>query len=199
MQWGVRATAPIPTAAAPASQELDALTRLRATRRDQRACRALVACYQHRVYALVGRMLQPRGLDAQVDDVAQETFLRVFRHLDRFVDDGRARLSTWILTIATRLCIDAIRRAERPSVAGAPQPDQARRPDQAHAQRSRLAATQAAIAALPPEHQAVLVLRAFHDLDYPEIGAALDLAPGTVKSRLARARARLRELLEAPR
>lgn len=198
MQWGVHAIDTTPMSAGRPAQELDELTRMRASRGDRRACRALVTCYERRVYALIGRMLQPRGLDAQVDDLAQETFLRVFRHLDRFVDDGRARLSTWILTIATRLCIDAIRRAERPRVAS-PVSSTGARPDQAHAQRSRLAAAQAAIAQLPPEQQAVLVLRAFHDLDYPEIATALDLAPGTVKSRLARARARLRQLLEAQR
>jgi RNA polymerase sigma-70 factor (ECF subfamily) len=156
-----------------------------------------VECYQRRVYALVGRMLAPRGLDALTADVAQETFLRVFRHLDRFKDDGRARLSTWILTIATRLSIDAIRRAQRPR----PVPAEAApslRPDQTHERRARLAAAQAAIAQLPPEQQAVLVLRAYHDLDYPEIAAALDLAPGTVKSRLARARARLRQAIGEP-
>lgn len=178
--------------------ELDTLTRARAARGDDRACRALVECYQRRIYALVGRMLGPRGLDGLVADVAQETFLRVFRHLDRFADDGRARLSTWILTIATRLCIDTIRAAQRPRPAPSEAPP-ALRPDQAHDRRARLAAVQAAIATLPPEQQAVLVLRAWHDLDYAEIAAALDLAPGTVKSRLARARARLRHALGDPK
>lgn len=157
-----------------------------------------MTCYQRRIYALVGRMLQPRGLDAQVDDVAQETFLRAFRHLDRFDSAGPGRLSTWILTIATRLSIDAIRRAGRPTPVP-PRPPAVRRPDVAHAQRTRLAAAQAAVASLPPEQQAVLVLRAWHGLDYADIARALDLAPGTVKSRIARARARVRAALEAQR
>ncbi len=61
--------------------------------------------------------------------------------------------------------------------------------------RERSHRIEVAMAALPAEMRAVLVLRAFHDLDYPEIAAALDLEVGTVKSRLSRARAALRAVL----
>lgn len=180
------------------TDELDELTLRRAARAEPAACRAVVVCYERRVFALIGRMLEPRGLGAAVEDLAQETFLRVFRHLDGFDHGAGPRPSTWILTIATRLTIDRIRADEK-----RPDDDTWRRPalgvverpDEAHARREQLRAAQAAIAELRPEHQAVLVLRAFHDLDYAEIGAALDLATGTVKSRLARARAQLRARL----
>jgi len=177
--------------------ERDDATRARATRGDRRACRALVACYQHRIFALIGRMLRPHGLDAHIEDVAQETFLRVFRHLDRFEADGRARLSTWILTIATRLCIDRLR-AHRPaeSLDRAP-------PGMLVGERPHDgpigAGLERAIAALPPDWQAVFVLRVGHDMDYAEIGAALDIPVGTVRSRLSRARARLRTKLKGER
>jgi RNA polymerase sigma-70 factor (ECF subfamily) len=55
---------------------------------------------------------------------------------------------------------------------------------------------EAAMARLPEEMRAVVVLRAYHDFDYDEIAAALGLEPGTVKSRLGRARSALREVLE---
>src|SRR5438105_4102458 len=76
----------------------------RARRGDQAAARALVLRYQGAVFTVLSRILGPsrRGL---VPDLAQETFLRVFRGLPAFVSDQRARLSTWILTIATRLAI----------------------------------------------------------------------------------------------
>ncbi len=176
--------------------EIDDVTRTRAIRGDGRACRALVERYQHRVFALVGRMLRPHGLDTLIEDVAQETFLRVFTHLGRFRPDGRARLSTWILTIATRLCIDRLRK-RRPqtsldalpasALAGGPRADRA--PIGAGLER--------AIASLPPDWQAVFVLRVGHELDYAEIADALEIPVGTVRSRLSRARARLRTALQA--
>lgn len=176
--------------------EIDEMTRVRAARGDARACRTLVERYQHRVFALVGRMLRPHGLDALIEDVSQETFMRVFAHLGRFRPDGRARLSTWILTIATRLCIDRLRK-RRPqtsldavpasALVGGPTADRA--PIGAGLER--------AIAALPPDWQAVFVLRVGHDLDYGEIASALEIPVGTVRSRLSRARAQLRAALRA--
>lgn len=187
------ASAEEPALSQPAA-ELDELTLARAVRGDRRACRALVECYQHRVFALAGRMLRPHGLDAGIEDAAQETFLRVFRHLGRFRPGGAARLSTWILTIATRLCIDRLR-ARRPTTAIDDAPPL---PGPARADGAPIGAgLEAAIAALPPDWQAVFVLRVGHELDYGEIAEALDIPVGTVRSRLSRARARLRDALAA--
>ncbi len=186
-----RMTGP-PPASAPT--ELDDHTRTRAVRGDRRACRALVRCYERRVFALIGRMLRPHGLDAAVEDIAQETFLRVFAHLGRYRADGRARLSTWILTISTRLCIDRLRKrrpatplddAPTAALAGGPAADRA----------PIGAGLEQAIAALPPDWQAVFVLRAGHELEYGEIADALDIPIGTVRSRLSRARRQLRAAL----
>src|SRR5215831_16089459 len=89
-----------------AEPELDDLTLARAQRGDEPACRTLVERYQRPVFALLGRMCG----HARVEDLAQETFLRVFRALPRFDRSGPARLSTWILTVATRLALDELRR-----------------------------------------------------------------------------------------
>ncbi len=173
--------------------ELDDLQLKAAQKGRPAATRALVLMYQHRVFAVCSRMLACRGLSAAVEDVAQETFGQVFTHLKRFQTKGSARLSTWILTIATRRCIDRIRaderRARRETWAAAPQPAPA--PDTTVLGR-QLAAL---VGALPPEQHAVFVLRAFHEFEVAEIGAALKLPTGTVKSRLSRARARLRQAL----
>src|SRR5215470_592892 len=99
---------PLPSRAG--SRELDDVTLARAQRGEAAAWRALVEHYQRAVFALLSRMLAPSGRAALVEDLAQETFLRAFRALPAFDRGGRARLSTWILTIATRLGIDELRR-----------------------------------------------------------------------------------------
>jgi len=168
-----------------APDELDELTLKRAQRGDDRACRELVRAYERRVFALLGRLL---GRD--VEDLAQETFLRVFRALPAFSPAGPARLSTWILTIATRLALDELRR-KRPQL---PAPD-ASLPPEAEA-RALGRAIERAVAALAPDFRAAFLLREYHGLEYDEIARALEVDLGTVKSRLSRARAALREALK---
>jgi RNA polymerase sigma-70 factor (ECF subfamily) len=85
------------------------VTLSRAKRGDREAFRTLVATYQDRVFALLGRMLFASGRVWLVEDLAQETFARVFRALPR--EDGRTRLSTWILSIAARLALNELRRS----------------------------------------------------------------------------------------
>lgn len=161
---------------------------------------ALVKLYERRVFALIGRMLAGRGRQSWVEDLAQETFLRVFRALENFDGRGSAKLSTWILTIATRLTIDELRR-KRPQLQhdpDAPLPG-AVASEQADdlLKRRRIAqAIQAAVAELPEDYRAVFVLREYHHMAYGDIAEALDCDIGTVKSRLSRARGRLRDALE---
>lgn len=177
--------------------ELDEFTLARARRGEAAALSTLVRHHQTAVYALVGRLMAG-GRAHAVDDVAQESFIRVCRGLPRFDPAGPARLSTWILTIATRTCLNALRNGRRsdqlaaavevPDVA----PDDPERTATAGQARRRV---EAAMVALPEDLRAVLVLRGYHDFDYPEIAAALGLELGTVKSRLGRARAALRAAL----
>lgn len=173
------------------ADELDELTLRRAQRGDDAAARALIERYQTRVFALISRMVGP-GRRAEVEDLAQDTFLQVFRALPGFASTGPARLSTWILTFATRRAIDALRR-RAPTVLADPSPSP--RADAAVRRAQAGAALEQAIAALSPDHRAAFLLREVHDLDYDELAAALDVDVGTVKSRLARARAALRVAL----
>jgi RNA polymerase sigma-70 factor (ECF subfamily) len=172
--------------------ELDELTLRRAQHGEERAWRDLIALYQDRVHALVWRMLAGRA-QHRVPDLAQETFVRVLRALPKFDPTGAAKISTWILTIATRLALNELRRPD-----GAPiddEPVAVERTD-ASVERKRLgAAIAAGVAALDDDQRAVLVLREYHELDYAEIASALELEVGTVKSRLSRARAALRAYL----
>lgn len=206
--------------------ELDEVTLARARRGEAAALSALVRHYQRAVYALVGRLMAGGRAVQAADDVAQEVFIRVCRGLARFDPAGPARLSTWILTIATRTTLNALRAGQRSdrlvaeasahaglvatTTAGAGEggsgaisgragpagrdvaPDD---PERAAADRQLGRQVEAAIAAMPEELRAVLILRGYHDFDYPEIAAALGLELGTVKSRLGRARAELRAAL----
>jgi RNA polymerase sigma-70 factor (ECF subfamily) len=159
------------------------------------AFRALVVDHQDAVHAVLAQMLF-RGATADVDDLAQETFLRVSRALPRFEPREPGHLARWIKTIAARVAIDHLRR-KRPAVEsfdervhhlGGASADEL-------AQFRRLGArVEAALTELGDEQRSVLVLRQLHGLDYREIADALQIDLGTVKSRLHRARARLREL-----
>ena len=100
------ASPPIRHHAAPG--ELDLLTLARARRGDGAALTALVKRYQRPVFALVSRMMV--GQPELTEDLAQESMLKVIRGIARFDPEGPSRLSSWVLTIATRTCIDALRR-----------------------------------------------------------------------------------------
>jgi RNA polymerase sigma-70 factor (ECF subfamily) len=187
-------------AAAARPAELDEVSLRRAQRGEAAACRALVERYQRPVFGLLHRMLGPSRCD-RVEDLAQDTFLHVFRALAGFAPLGPARLSTWILTIASRRAVDELRRDTRAAevvVAGLPGAEEPVSPERADdgARRAALAArVEAAVAGLAPEYRAAFLLRAYHGLAYAEIARALEIDPGTVKSRLARARGELRRAL----
>src|SRR5262249_11045862 len=137
----------------------DDVTLCRAQRGDQHACRQLVATYEGRVFALIDRMLgrarQGTERRALVEDVAQESFLRVFRALDSFSPAGPARLSTWILTVATRLALDELGR-RRPMTEPLEEATNRAAPARADERAERLAlgrAIERAVAQLPVDFQ----------------------------------------------
>jgi RNA polymerase sigma-70 factor, ECF subfamily len=179
--------------------DVDELTLARARRGDRQAFRALVERYERPVFALLGRMLFRAGRESLVEDLAQETFVRVFRGLSSFGSDGRNNVSAWILTIAARLAIDELRRRQ-PSA----EPFDSRTLAVAsptatddQSERRRIgSAIERAVAQLGPEYRAAFLLREVHDMDYESIAEALRVDVGTVKSRLSRARAALRRALQ---
>jgi len=183
-----------------APTELDDLALARARTGDATALRALIELYQDRVFALIWRMMLGRGTE-RTHDLAQETFVRVLRGVPQFDPRGTAKLSTWILTIATRVVLNERRRAARDrvesdddAIAATASNDRA----DAALDRSRLTeALTAGIAALHDDQRAVFVLREYHELEYAEIAAALEIEENTVRSRLHRARTSLRAALTA--
>ncbi len=161
--------------------------------------RSIVERHSRAVWDLAVRMLVGSGLEHRAEDLVQETFVRVHRALPGFDRNGPAQLGTWILTIATRLVLNELRNAPRAKATGSIDDAIAVASGDSPAReaelRRRARDVAAAIAELPPPARAVVVLRAYHDLDYDEIAEALEIDVGTVKSRLSRARAELRERL----
>jgi len=170
---------------------------------DQRACRDLVRRYERPVFSVLMRVLR-RAEDAE--DLVQETFIRVFRALDRY--DTERPFAAWIFTIASRLAIDHLRRRRVKTVSltvsepGSTEEreldvvDPGLRPDEvtSHAEEEGRAAS--LIDSLPEHYRIVVLLRHQQDLSYEEIAEALQLPLGTVKARIHRARALLKERIQ---
>lgn len=152
--------------------------------------------YQHRVFGVALRML---GSRAEAQDLAQEVFLRVHGAVADF--RGDAKLSTWLYTITSRLCLNRLASSERRMTREGEEtltrlPSNQAGPA-AELERGELeAALHRAIAELPEERRIVVVLRDLEGLSYEEIAAALELELGTVRSRLHRARMDLKDKLE---
>jgi RNA polymerase sigma-70 factor (ECF subfamily) len=119
--------------------------------------------------------------------------------LPRFSPGGPARLSTWILAIATRVALNHLRqqRRDRPGevVDAAAEPGDGGAGVAEMERKVMAAALVRGLAALSSEHRAIVFLREYHGLDYDEIARALEIEVGTVASRLNRAREQLRRSL----
>lgn len=165
----------------------------RAQRGDGEAFRQLVEAYQTQVYRLALRMCG----ESAADDVTQEAFLAAWRALPDF--RGDCRFSTWLYRLTTNAGIDWLRREKRyrsaDDVTELELPDDAPSPQEQAEQSETQSAVRRALSRLSEEHRQVLLLRYMQELDYGEIAAALDVSEGTVKSRINRAKGRLRELL----
>jgi RNA polymerase sigma-70 factor (ECF subfamily) len=190
----------------------DVLRRARAG--DQVAFTEVVRHYDHRLRALAFRLLGDR---AAMDDALQDAYVKAFRALPGFRED--AALGTWLYQITYRACIDQQRRESRhrtgaagvsgpggspsagPSSGARPGAPGGREPaatgasgDPAGTAATRTDLTRA-LAALPVDQRAAVLLVDAEGLDYDAAAAVLGVAPGTIASRLSRARATLRAAL----
>ena len=157
---------------------------------DRAAMEALLRRHYDRIFALCRRVT---GSDADGADAAQEALIAIVRGLPRF--DGRAQFSTWVYRVATNVCLDELRRQRRrpvPGLGDAELPATADPVDDVPLLEDRVGDRMdidAALATLPPDFRAAVVLRDVCQLDYAEIGQVLGIPPGTVRSRIARGRA----------
>ena len=178
-------------------QELSRATLEGCKAHEPLAFRTFVLCHQSAVFALVSRIVGP---GAQVQDLAQEIFLRAYRAFPSFDLDGPARVSTWVLTIAVRLALNARKRTARTVVVPLTDAIVVRdsiTPETEQARRELGRAIARAAAELSDDQRAAFVLAEFHGMSLSDIAAALEIPEGTVKTRLFRARALLRERLTA--
>jgi RNA polymerase sigma-70 factor, ECF subfamily len=160
------------------------------------AQQAVLERFERPVWAVVCRILGRAGRDGVADDVAQDALLAVLRGLPRLQLDHGAPLATWVLTIAARTALSELRRRHPPTTSIEDSELVAdERPDHRAEQDSSLGAIADAVETLTPEIRATFVLRAYHELAYPEIAEILGVDLGTVKSRLFRARAALQRRL----
>ena len=175
----------------------------RAQRGDVESFNALVRAYEGRVYNLCYRML---GDADSAADAAQDAFLAAFRNLRSF-RGGSFR--SWMLRIATNACYDQLRaRKRRPTVSLDESDDDeeasplqiadlAESPSDFALRRELAAAIERGLSELPDEQRIILVLSDIEGLAYDEIAQITNTNLGTVKSRLSRGRARLRDVLKA--
>ncbi|MEO5618074.1 MAG: sigma-70 family RNA polymerase sigma factor [Candidatus Eisenbacteria bacterium] len=158
---------------------------------------AIVRHYQRAVYRIAYGLTRNT---ADADDLAQETFVRAYQAIGRFrVGEP---LYPWLARIATNLAFSLFRRRRRrPETSIEPLVESGRQwasdddPSENLARSERGERVQKAFSRLSEEHQAVLALRVVQDLSYEEIASALRIPPGTVMSRLSRARAELKKHL----
>jgi len=169
---------------------------------DADAFEEIVKTYEKPIYNLA---LRYTANPDDAFDVTQDVFLRVYRSIDTF--KGQSKFSTWLYQIATNICIDYCRKASRKKEISmvvtdesgeetemdfadtSPTPEQSVEHTELREEITRC------IEKLGDEHRMILILRDIDGLSYQEIGSILGMEQGTVKSRLFRAREKLRGLL----
>ena len=169
-------------------------------RGDTAAFAELVERHQTLVLGTVARML---GSNSEVEDIAQQVFIRVWKSAGRYVP--RAKFTTWLLKITRNLVFNELRRSKRrshvpmqsePDAEQIPLKDEtAQAPDASLLETELQQAIEAAIAELPDTQRMAVILRRYEDLSYEQIAEVLNLSVPAVKSVLFRARTELRTRL----
>lgn len=173
---------------------------------SERAFAVLMGRYQGRLHGFIARIIGDRD---RAEDLVQEAFIRVARHLHRF--DDTKKFSTWLYTIGSNLAKNELRNRSRNPVVlfqaleagraedddrGVDFEDPADRPDAQLERRELRAVIDAAVARLPRHHREAFILRELDGRAYEEIAEITRANLGTVKSRLNRARAAFAGLVE---
>ena len=171
---------------------------------DSDAFEKLMVENQTKVYNLALRMV---GNEEDAFDMSQETFIKAYNSILCF--RGECRFSVWLYRLTTNVCLDFLRSAGRRSHMSLSFedegdeekeleiPDERFSPENEVEKKELREAVNRGLMKLPKDYRAILLLREIDGLSYEEIGQALDLEEGTVKSRIFRARKKLCALLAA--
>lgn len=171
-------------------------------RGSREAFSALVQRHQNVVYSICYRTV---GDPLEAEDLAQETFLRLYRALGAF--RRGARLRPWLRKIAVNVCLDALRKRKDTTLSldersegafMAPTPHGETLPEEAFLAREAEARVQQALLQLPGDYRVALVLRYLEELSYQEVADALGVPLSTVETRIFRAKKMLGQLLTSP-
>ena len=174
----------------------------RAKAGDEEAFEELVSLYEKKIYNMG---LRYTGNQQDALDICQDVFLRLFRFISQFNEESS--FSTWIYRIASNVCKDCVRKSQKIMEISFEVRDEEdggyeinvsdlRFSPESDFQRKelRMAIVQG-ISALPEKYREIIIMRDINGMSYSEIGKCLGLEEGTVKSRIARARDKLREFL----
>ncbi len=165
---------------------------------DANAFEHLVHAYEKNVYNLALRSL---GNPQDAEDVTQEAFLKAYRSLSSF--RGDSKFSVWLYRIVSNLCLDLLRAKQRRPVQSLTVEndegevdeleisDEHFSPEKLLDRKLTRESVQRGLASLPDDSRQILLLRELQGMSYEEIGDTLGLEPGTVKSRIFRARKKL--------
>jgi len=165
---------------------------------DPKAFKLLVLRYQRMVFFYLRNFPFPEQVR---EDLAQETFLRAYRSIDRFDPEKGAGFSTWLVTIARNLALNERAKAgPRKERSGGLRDEECGRiekgPHEILEKRSLISRVQEAISLLPEKFQTAVVLAYFDELSLEEIAQIENCPVGTVKSRVFRGKQILRQMLE---
>lgn len=162
----------------------------------------LVRRYEGAVYSLCYRTMGHAG---EAEDLAQESFLRLYRSLGQFRPGGRLR--PWLHKIAVNVCLDALRKRKEPTLSldemsegrgEPPIPHGGSQPEEACLGHEAQMAVHQALLQLPGEYRVALVLRYLEGLSYQEVADALGVPLSTVETRIFRAKKMLGQVLTSP-
>ena len=169
---------------------------------DREAFEQLVTEYEKKVYATAYRFM---GSEADAMDMSQEVFIRVFRFLDKFNEESS--FSTWLYRITVNVCKDGIKKRSGRSELPLEIPDEDNDtyvneisdtrydPSELYEMTELKREIKQGIDTLPQNYREIIIMRDICGLTYEEISRSLELEIGTVKSRISRARERLRKYL----
>ena len=167
---------------------------------DSAAFERIVREHQKNVYNLAFKLT---GSEQDALDASQDTFLKAYQNLRAF--RGESRLSVWLYRLTYNASMDIIKKSRRGKLislssdeegAVPEMPDDGPTPDEQVERRERLEAVREAVLALDEDKRRILLMREYRQMSYADIASALKVEEGTVKSRLARARAALGEILK---
>jgi RNA polymerase sigma-70 factor (ECF subfamily) len=159
---------------------------------DTDSFRPLVQRYQKPVIRMIANLINDRHI---CEDIAQEVFLAAYKKLPSF-DPARSSFSTWLFTIAKNKSINAMKKRKNISLGNPPENPDFSEPADSLVRKELFSKLNHALTSLNPKHRRALVLAEFENLPYEQIAQIEGVRIGTIKSRINRAKRRLKSTLE---